>query len=197
MRPLWPHSHSYPFKCIQSFLLYQASFEKSEEYSGKTFTLFRQTHSVNIVQHQATDTWENCFYSAGNTIEDDEFSVSTLIEKANINVGMFIYFIHSLWCKYDSHSKCTVEANRKNIKNIYLIHKTIHNAGVTVCKYTTENHQCRRSDLSQEGNQENLRFNLFIIVHHRIVQQNDSCIPVILLPKTQFKNTKTLLFSSE
>lgn len=32
----------------------------------------------------------NCFYSAGNTIEDDEFSISTLLEKANVNVGMFI-----------------------------------------------------------------------------------------------------------
>ncbi|XP_044052632.1 low choriolytic enzyme-like isoform X2 [Siniperca chuatsi] len=43
------------FCSVHSFTI-QASFEKSDEYSG-------------------------------NTIEDDEFSVSTLLEKANINVG--------------------------------------------------------------------------------------------------------------
>lgn len=48
--------------------------------------------NVNIYKfiklHQIT--WTNCFYSTGNTIEDDEFSVSTLLEKANANLGMFI-----------------------------------------------------------------------------------------------------------
>lgn len=32
---------------------------------------------------------ELCWIFAGNTIDDDKFSVSTLIEKANKNVGMF------------------------------------------------------------------------------------------------------------
>lgn len=98
-----------------NFLLYQASFEKSEEYSGKTFTLSRQTHSVNIVQHQATDTWENCFYSAGNTIEDDEFSVSTLIEKANINVGMFISNATTLFIHFDANMILTANVQSKRI----------------------------------------------------------------------------------
>lgn len=63
-----------------------------------------------------TDTWTNCLYSAGNTIEDDDFSVSTLLEKANVNVGMYIststaFFCH---CHYYSSSKCTVIENRHN-----------------------------------------------------------------------------------
>lgn len=41
------------------------------------------------IQCKATDKIKKtCFYSAGNTIEEEEFSVSTLLEKANANVGM-------------------------------------------------------------------------------------------------------------
>lgn len=36
------------------------------------------------------DDWLIVLDFAGNTIEDDKFSVSTLIEKANRNVGMFL-----------------------------------------------------------------------------------------------------------
>lgn len=37
---------------------------------------------------------------AGNTIEDDKFSVSTLIEKANKNVGMYVLHRLFVFCSF-------------------------------------------------------------------------------------------------
>lgn len=57
------------------------------------------------------------FYSTGNTIEDDDYSVSTLLEKANRNVGMFILTATTLqlFISFDGTLQYTGTESKKNI----------------------------------------------------------------------------------
>lgn len=54
-------------------------------YSIVKFSFFQ--HTLKCLK---IDDWLIALDFAGNTIEDDRYSVSTLIEKANKNVGMYV-----------------------------------------------------------------------------------------------------------
>lgn len=57
------------------------------------------------------------FYSAGNTTEHDDFSVSTLLEKANRNIGMFISTATTLqlFISFDDMLQCTGTESKTNV----------------------------------------------------------------------------------
>lgn len=68
--------------------------------------------SLHTLKCFKIDDWLIVLDFAGNTIEDDKFSVSTLIEKANRNVGMYVP--HGLFVLSGSNITISIVSNEVN-----------------------------------------------------------------------------------
>lgn len=72
-----------PFSLL---VLLQAPDEKSDEFSGEIWLMSLDYNACNFYILQLINE-KNFPHFPGNTIEDDDMSISTLLEKANANLG--------------------------------------------------------------------------------------------------------------